>query len=193
MANINFPSNPSVGQIYDFGVYRYRYDGEKWTTIPTNGQTINQVMDAHKAGLDQHPMSGVQGLNPVIATLQSRITELESWPQTGSNTNGNWVKHRDGTMECWKVFSGSAQQAGVTTQGIVYGQPLPPQTFPLPFIGIPEASVSFMPTLVGGAFWASYNIATTTTKWPGAYPFSELPITGNPAILINLYAIGRWK
>lgn len=193
MSTLQFPSNPIIGQQYSYPPYMYFWDGEKWKTIPTNGQTINQAMDAHKAGLDQHTMSGVQGLNHVIAILQSRITELESWPQTGYNTNGNWVKHRDGTMECWKVFSGNTQQAGVTTQGIVYGQPLTPQTFPLPFIDIPEASVSFMSTLGGSAFWASYNIATTTTKWPGAYPFSELPITGNPAILINLYAIGRWK
>lgn len=36
---INFPSNPSVGETYDFGQYRYRFDGQKWSTI---GNAFNQ-------------------------------------------------------------------------------------------------------------------------------------------------------
>lgn len=39
MTVMNFPANPTVGQTYDFGQYRYRWDGEKWSTI---GSGFNQ-------------------------------------------------------------------------------------------------------------------------------------------------------
>ena len=39
MSAINFPNNPSVGDTYDFGQYRFRYDGQKWSTI---GNGFNQ-------------------------------------------------------------------------------------------------------------------------------------------------------
>lgn len=39
MTTLNFPTNPTVGQTYDFGSYRYRWDGQKWSTI---GSGFNQ-------------------------------------------------------------------------------------------------------------------------------------------------------
>lgn len=39
MPTLNFPINPTVGQTYDFGQYRYRWDGQKWSTI---GNGFNQ-------------------------------------------------------------------------------------------------------------------------------------------------------
>lgn len=39
MSTLNFPINPTVGQTYDFGQYRYRWDGQKWSTI---GNGFNQ-------------------------------------------------------------------------------------------------------------------------------------------------------
>lgn len=39
MSILNFPTNPSEGDFYDFGPYRYRFDGEKWATI---GNAFNQ-------------------------------------------------------------------------------------------------------------------------------------------------------
>ena len=33
MATLNFPSNPTIGDIYEFEPYRYTWDGEKWKTI----------------------------------------------------------------------------------------------------------------------------------------------------------------
>lgn len=35
MTLINFPANPTTGQTYDFGQYRFRFDGQKWSTIGT--------------------------------------------------------------------------------------------------------------------------------------------------------------
>lgn len=39
MSILNFPASPSEGDLYDFGAYRYRFDGEKWSTI---GNAFNQ-------------------------------------------------------------------------------------------------------------------------------------------------------
>ena len=131
------------------------------------------------------------GLATQLAAAQSRIAELETWPQSGSNANGSWVKHRDGTMKCRRVFEVTAQQEGTTAQGIYYGRPLAPQPFPIPFVGIPVATVTFMPK-TSGTLWAVYSSSPSTTHWPGAYPFRELPIPA-ASITICLEASGWWK
>ncbi len=136
-------------------------------------------------------ISDVDGLASQLAEALSRIAELETWPQSGSNANGSWIKHRDGTMTCRRTFEANTQQNGTTTQGIYYGAPLAPLPFPIPFVGIPVATVTFMPK-TSGTFWAVYSSSPSTTHWPGAYPFREQPIPVAP-ITICLEASGRWK
>lgn len=143
--------------------------------------------------LNKPAIADVTGLSAALLEAQSKIEELEAWPQSGSSADGSWVKHRDGTMECWKTMSGTTAQNGTTAQGIYFGYPLNPLPFPVPFVGTPDASISFMSITGGNTFWASYQAPTNSTQWPRAYPFSEQPIVGNPEVLISLSARGRWK
>lgn len=49
MPTINFPSNPFVGQTYDFNSYRYRWDGQKWSTIGIGYNPVNDFRDELEA------------------------------------------------------------------------------------------------------------------------------------------------
>lgn len=88
MSVLNFPPSPSVGDLYTFGDYTYRYDGEKWTTIsPGNVATLrNEVTNsgefsAKEAGYRLSSLSrclsefGVQGngLSDDTAGIQAAI------------------------------------------------------------------------------------------------------------------------
>lgn len=76
-----------------------------------------------------------------LADAQSRISELESWPQSGRTATTSWIKHRDGTMTATVTLTyGTAIQspAGVLFQSDeVVSIPLPAG-----FIAGPAYSIS---------------------------------------------------
>lgn len=51
MATLNFPSNPTVNQTYDFGPYRYRWDGEKWSTVGNGFNGVTQLVSQAREAL----------------------------------------------------------------------------------------------------------------------------------------------
>lgn len=99
MTVMNFPANPTVGQTYDFGQYRYRWDGEKWSTI---GSGFNQG---------------------AILTTQMREALRRSYAEAGYNlvvgsfeAGGTLVNANDVLLQerTGKVFTGPA---GVVAAG----------------------------------------------------------------------------
>ena len=99
MTVMNFPANPTVGQTYDFGQYRYRWDGEKWSTI---GSGFNQG---------------------AILTTQMREALRRSYAEAGYNlvegsfeAGGTLVNANDVLLQerTGKVFTGPA---GIVTAG----------------------------------------------------------------------------
>lgn len=66
MATIDFPSNPSIGSLYSFGDYRYRYDGVKWVGLSNSDVSIQQQFADHEAKPNAHPISGVSGLQSAL-------------------------------------------------------------------------------------------------------------------------------
>ena len=181
MANINFPSNPSVGQLYDFGAYRYRYDGEKWTTIPTNGQTINQAMDAHKSGLNQHAIGGIVGLQ----------TALDGIVSSGSNVNGSWIKFADGTLICTVQHGVICNQLRGNRWGTTSGDGYVPidstWVFPMAFIAAPRCHGSPSGVYDHGGGQCHLSNPTTTQAVIRAWCVSS------GTMLCDYFAIGRWK
>lgn len=192
MPTLNFPSNPIVGQTYDFGAFRYRYDGEKWTTIATNDQTINQAMDAHKSGLDQHTIGGVQGLPDAMTGLQDRLTELEGWPQHGSNANGNWVKHRDGTLHAYHTITQAGISGGSQISSGVWATNWGGWIYPEAFIGVAclSATVTKMPSIY---CWASAGDGIAPTESARIIVYTPTQLLSSASVTVSLSAIGRWK
>lgn len=99
MTVMNFPANPTVGQTYDFGQYRYRWDGEKWSTI---GSGFNQgaiLTTQMREAL--HRSYAEAGYNLVVGSFEAGGTLV--------NANDVLLQERTG-----KAFSGPA---GVVVAG----------------------------------------------------------------------------
>ena len=99
--------------------------------------------------------------------------------ETGSNANGRYRKHADGTLECW----GFSPEQSIPAGGRVGFS----GTFPAQFIADPV----FIPTAVGGysGFFTTSNEGSGTTTWI-AYMVSALSSAFNQRI--SWYAKGRW-
>lgn len=108
---------------------------------------------------------------------------------SGSNSNGSWIKWADGTMICYgyNMFTG----INMTTQwGSMYetSNPLSLGDFPQPFVSRPD--VFFMP-------WQTYFVerqynSSWLTSWGAFYPCRATSAT-NWDVGISKLAIGKWK
>lgn len=123
----------------------------------------------------------------------SRLNNNATWQawrrvtaETGSNSNGRYVKHSNGILECWhKVAGRSLAVNGVGTTSGVGFSPTLGWTFPAVFNPPP----AFFPTVNGNLMWAgvsSANGASTTGvsyNIMGASPETR-------TVSEDLYAIG---
>lgn len=113
MSTLNFPINPTVGQTYDFGQYRYRWDGQKWSTL---GNGFNQG---------------------AILTTQIREALKRSYTEAGYNlvdgsfeAGGTLVNSNDVLLQerTGKVFSGPAGTVAPGTDPTLPGSGYVPRT-----------------------------------------------------------------
>lgn len=107
--------------------------------------------------------------------------------ESGSNTNGNYVKFLDGTMVCYGSFT-KQNVAIVNSWGNVYGADLTdPLTFPQTFYSAPIATVF---NVAGNSFWvhrvqtSEEKITTLSISRPNSY---------TSTFTFGYVAIGRWK
>lgn len=128
-----------------------------------------------------------------LADAQSRISELESWPQSGSNANGRWVKHRDGTLECYLVAACPNKTVVTGTAGGYYSW-----TFPHKFIKFDEVCVSesLQGIATNGVAMLRFSPEQFLADGSGC-SLATCNASGSAFNLVgsalHLRAIGRWK
>jgi len=113
--------------------------------------------------------------------------EMVAIVDSGSNSNGNYVKYSDGTMVCWS--SNGVSTATTTSAGSIYvssGQTL---TYPAPFVGsLPRVSPASRYGGSSSLAWSGVN-----TVGLGSVTMNAIgPVNGATCIL-EYIAIGRWK
>lgn len=100
--------------------------------------------------------------------------------QSGSNSNGSWIKWPDGTMECWGQVSGTSDSSGYLTV-----------TFPVAFATTPAA---FLVSGVSGAGIVERGSLTATQGKVGFRSYVNGDFLANQASRAAAWhAIGRWK
>lgn len=130
----------------------------------------------------------VAAVNDAIDTLN---TSISSVVQSGSNTNGYWVKYSDGTMICWdkinlgeKTFSQytSGSALYVTTPGYYdWNYPVEFNSADELIIHVNGRANGYMFTSVGSVYRTYARVDYCTV-----YPFTS-------EVLLMITAIGRWK
>lgn len=107
--------------------------------------------------------------------------------ESGSNSNGNYIKFEDGTMICEQRVEKNIAITGIFGQGFYTGVPDLP-SFPIEFTDIPTVSV----TLESG--WASsaipFGITKSSINYCYVYCYSS---NESVKIIFNIIAIGNWK
>lgn len=201
----------------------YSVNGEKGAVTVTPEKigaettgTAQQLVEQHASKPGAHGISGVAGLREELdaikeaggdaaldaaklamelAVAQGQIAELESWPQSGSNANGSWIKHRDGTLECILPAQDIPNVAVSTATGSLWytSGGFKEWTLPMPFIN-KDIDVSF-----GGHI--TLAVATVPTFWPivrsesiiGLYAGGSVKTDNATITNFRVRAVGRWK
>ena len=108
--------------------------------------------------------------------------------ESGSNSNGSWIKFADGTMECWYVSSNLLTTNGGSAPPIYYNNAS--FTFPILIVGnLPVVT----PMRQGGAnafSWGAENNGLPSLSGTAIYYCSIEP---NTTLYPGYRAIGRWK
>ncbi|MGL4354081.1 MAG: hypothetical protein ACRCVV_14575 [Shewanella sp.] len=167
------------------------------------------AVDGHAAKSGAHPISGVSGLQasldskfsasnkPAIADVtglvaaldsaNAKIVELEKWPQSGSNANGFWVKHRDGSMTC--TLTKSFDLGPLTAYGAIYQKSFN-WDYPSAFISPPSTSCGV--SRGSSASWASTQPNNSLSN--GMFRvFDVAALADATVVTVAMSASGRWK
>lgn len=123
--------------------------------------------------------------------LQDNVDEAISEVfESGTNTNGSYVKFKDGTMICWqpKVFQVSAfEQWGSLYRKIIQN----PFIFPVSFTTYPTVVCGVRNTESGQLFGMPDGLVIDQN---GINSLQLLrPTDSSGEIIINYFAIGKWK
>lgn len=122
--------------------------------------------------------------NPWTQVAKAENAIIES----GSNTNGSYVKFGDGTMICWATSYTSL--AVNTAKGAVYQSADIGWTYPAAFYAAPSVNTQVMATSSLGVFWNSTkaiyssNVINVIVSSASFAAFSQSH---------SRFAIGRWK
>ena len=125
----------------------------------------------------------------VADRIEACETAISGIIESGSNTNGNYVKYSDGTLICYKnvTVSGTFQAWGSTflTNEMSLG------SFPYTFYASPIITVNPINTDTAGAVLSVIN--TSTTSCGVVRVMRGTSLTGTQSFTFSVMAIGRWK
>lgn len=128
---------------------------------------------------------------PLNATnLNNNFNECNNIVESGSNSNGRYIKFSDGTMVCYKTIHKTnvdmSNQWGAlyeTVSAVEFGD------FPQTFIEKPCVSV----TKTDGAGIMHEGIGSITTTSAGSTYFCSPINRSSINFYVDIIAIGRWK
>ena len=147
------------------------YVEQEWKNLPNQTTPVN-------AARMEHIEDGIYDNSVAISNI------IES----GSNSNGSWIKYSDGTMICYQSFTCNVNYS--TTYGSGYYAEITDEikSFPVSFIETPKVSVGLATNYGIGCALRDTNTEKCATNI-FVYTFASRTDT----ITLNIIAIGRWK
>lgn len=127
-------------------------------------------------------------IQTAISTLETNIdAEIGQIIESGSNTNGSYIKWSDGTMICYKRMD-YGEKAITKEWGSFYeSDRLTIGNYPQAFIEIPRIFIMDL----NYSFIEKESSSITKTSW-GDF-FSTRPVSRTQHVIIDCFAIGKWK
>lgn len=142
------------------------------------------------AGVNAVNKCQASDLNEIKSVVNNNANELTNVIESGSNSNGKWVKYADGTMICYgttlmptltmtTAFGSVFETSTATSFG----------TFPQTFYAAPVVTV----TQTTGATATPEQVTDTTTTNIGKAFFWRPTSRSATGVNFNWLAVGRWK
>lgn len=124
----------------------------------------------------------------VLNTMQDNIEKaIGEIIESGSNSNGEYIKFSDGTMICRKYIN-FGKKAITTTWGSFYeSEKMTIGNYPEPFIEIPQIFIMPLNTF----FIEKESSSISKTSWGDFY--ATRPASATMYIPVDCFAIGKWK
>ena len=124
-------------------------------------------------------------LNQMQTNIENAINAI--MVESGSNTNGSYIKFSDGTMICRKYIN-FGQKAISNTWGSFYeSEKITIGNYPEPFIEVPQIFVMPLNTF----FIEKDATNISKTSWGDFY--AVRPVSQTIYISVDCFAIGKWK
>ena len=138
-------------------------------------------------------MATTKGTSTTNGYSQSYINDNVGVVDSGSNSNGNWVKFSDGTMICYRTITGSTSLTA-TWGSIYYKEITTTYSFAKTFTAAPCLHLSIVATGNNGCWLGTYNGMTITASSFKNFAILR-PSAADGSVAYNLYvvAIGKWK
>ena len=124
-------------------------------------------------------------LNQMQTNIENAINAI--MVESGSNTNGSYIKFSDGTMICRKYIN-FGQKAISNEWGSFYeSEKMTIGNYPEPFIEVPQIFVMPLNTF----FIEKDATNISKTSWGDFY--AVRPVSQTIYISVDCFAIGKWK
>ena len=128
--------------------------------------------------------------------LNNNFNECNNIVESGSNTNGNWIKYSDGTMICSfsRELTGNEKNFNTQYGNIYYTGSDITWTFPQQFLANTSPIVNatlFLEGGVGGG--VNIRIAPTNIECKVFHYYTRLYDFDTYSASIEFIAIGKWK
>ena len=163
--------NLSAGDMLrEYPLYRVKIDGLLLASIERM-HTVGSTIDILHQSLESH----------LAESASKHITE------SGTNSNGSYIKFDDGTMICYSTRVCSTPPD--SPHGVLYGTESEQWTFPSRFISVPSVFINEVKG--AGSCWGALGGSEATTIGTS---FRLYRATNSNLIpTAGLFAIGRWK
>ena len=123
-------------------------------------------------------------LDTAVKAIQNTLSKII---ESGSNTNGSYIKFSDGTMICRKYIN-FGQKAISNKWGSFYeSEKITIGNYPKPFIETPQIFIMPLNTF----FIEKESSSISKTSWGDFY--ATRPASATMYIPVDCFAIGKWK
>ncbi len=119
-----------------------------------------------------------------VKTLNDTIGNII---ESGSNTNGSYIKWSDGTMICYKRMDYGEKSITKEWGSFYESDRLTIGNYPQAFIEIPRIFIMDL----NYSFIEKESNSITKTAWGDFY--STRPVSSTQRVIIDCFAIGKWK
>ena len=134
---------------------------------------------------NQAPALNATNLNQLQTNIENAINSVV---ESGSNSNGDYIKFSDGTMICWKRET-VTDQAINNAYGSLY-QGTRQYTFPVPFVGNVNAKCTIFQYGTSASWGTVSSFTNSVVTLRGFDAFTR---AGGEKCIIGYMAIGKWK